>query len=163
MIRRPPRSTLFPYTTLFRSDPAPQHSRIDADIELPLGLPLEVWVPPRARRAQGIDLGARERIPADAQPRQGIVRVDGLVPGLAVAQAHLQVAEERLTLHERLFRHAPRERGRGEEGPFVIVAEATRAIGATRDGEEVLVLQAVVGAPQVRDQRPVRRAARRRT
>src|SRR2546425_7152006 len=25
MIRRPPRSTLFPYTTLFRSDPRPVH------------------------------------------------------------------------------------------------------------------------------------------
>src|SRR3712207_7887483 len=25
MIRRPPRSTLFPYTTLFRSSPAPRH------------------------------------------------------------------------------------------------------------------------------------------
>src|SRR3712207_7269135 len=30
MIRRPPRSTLFPYTTLFRSDPAP---RRDAHFE----------------------------------------------------------------------------------------------------------------------------------
>src|SRR3954449_9936826 len=41
MIRRPPRSTLFPYTTLFRSDPAhaprgdrhaggdPQHARVE--------------------------------------------------------------------------------------------------------------------------------------
>src|SRR5258708_13972993 len=27
MIRRPPRSTLFPYTTLFRSDPSPRSSR----------------------------------------------------------------------------------------------------------------------------------------
>src|SRR3712207_7341845 len=27
MIRRPPRSTLFPYTTLFRSSPAPTSSR----------------------------------------------------------------------------------------------------------------------------------------
>src|SRR2546425_7868850 len=27
MIRRPPRSTLFPYTTLFRSDPARAHDR----------------------------------------------------------------------------------------------------------------------------------------
>src|SRR5215813_14856380 len=27
MIRRPPRSTLFPYTTLFRSTPAPRRSR----------------------------------------------------------------------------------------------------------------------------------------
>src|SRR5256885_11993734 len=25
MIRRPPRSTLFPYTTLFRSEPRPEH------------------------------------------------------------------------------------------------------------------------------------------
>src|SRR5256885_10259168 len=29
MIRRPPRSTLFPYTTLFRSDPGQQERRID--------------------------------------------------------------------------------------------------------------------------------------
>src|SRR5260221_9776623 len=27
MIRRPPRSTLFPYTTLFRSRPRPRHGR----------------------------------------------------------------------------------------------------------------------------------------
>src|SRR5437762_3821104 len=27
MIRRPPRSTLFPYTTLFRSEPPPRHPR----------------------------------------------------------------------------------------------------------------------------------------
>src|SRR3712207_8178229 len=30
MIRRPPRSTLFPYTTLFRSDAAPQQRRVPA-------------------------------------------------------------------------------------------------------------------------------------
>src|SRR2546429_3627897 len=29
MIRRPPRSTLFPYTTLFRSRPGPEHPRSD--------------------------------------------------------------------------------------------------------------------------------------
>src|SRR2546426_7382189 len=29
MIRRPPRSTLFPYTTLFRSQPAPQVDEIE--------------------------------------------------------------------------------------------------------------------------------------
>src|SRR2546430_12098504 len=33
MIRRPPRSTLFPYTTLFRSDPS-RHARIDV-VRLP--------------------------------------------------------------------------------------------------------------------------------
>src|SRR3712207_8330489 len=36
MIRRPPRSTLFPYTTLFRSDPAPRRH-----LELPLALLFE--------------------------------------------------------------------------------------------------------------------------
>src|SRR3712207_7468375 len=33
MIRRPPRSTLFPYTTLFRSDPALRH-QVDDTIAL---------------------------------------------------------------------------------------------------------------------------------
>src|SRR2546425_1941290 len=32
MIRRPPRSTLFPYTTLFRSQQAQRRRRIDQDI-----------------------------------------------------------------------------------------------------------------------------------
>src|SRR3712207_8252647 len=31
MIRRPPRSTLFPYTTLFRSELAPQPREVDVD------------------------------------------------------------------------------------------------------------------------------------
>src|SRR5687767_15356002 len=43
MIRRPPRSTLFPYTTLFRSTPAPR-------------------VPPRWRHATGVrGSGSRAR------------------------------------------------------------------------------------------------------
>src|SRR3712207_8880590 len=36
MIRRPPRSTLFPYTTLFRSDPPKIDGRAAADIEVGL-------------------------------------------------------------------------------------------------------------------------------
>src|SRR2546426_11073969 len=41
MIRRPPRSTLFPYTTLFRSlvDHAPRLGAILADLEVVLGDP----------------------------------------------------------------------------------------------------------------------------
>src|SRR3712207_8767194 len=51
MIRRPPRSTLFPYTTLFRSDPPP-------DLYGPYPLRLrdpggEVWVPLRGGGARG--------------------------------------------------------------------------------------------------------------
>src|SRR3712207_6988348 len=38
MIRRPPRSTLFPYTTLFRSQPGPRPLRLDGGLEaLPQG------------------------------------------------------------------------------------------------------------------------------
>src|SRR3712207_8802970 len=41
MIRRPPRSTLFPYTTLFRSEVLPLYSRsnIDYSGSAPRGLP----------------------------------------------------------------------------------------------------------------------------
>src|SRR2546430_15713681 len=37
MIRRPPRSTLFPYTTLFRSDPADSLPADDRDLVPPRG------------------------------------------------------------------------------------------------------------------------------
>src|SRR2546430_10097280 len=37
MIRRPPRSTLFPYTTLFRSQDYCEHQRIGGDIEIKIG------------------------------------------------------------------------------------------------------------------------------
>src|SRR2546427_5565212 len=54
MIRRPPRSTLFPYTTLFRSDAEPQSCRADAHAvrdaraaESPVTWPRQV--PPLAR------------------------------------------------------------------------------------------------------------------
>src|SRR5436189_3748811 len=35
MIRRPPRSTLFPYTTLFRSSPATSRAMVDFPLPLP--------------------------------------------------------------------------------------------------------------------------------
>src|SRR5256885_11975419 len=35
MIRRPPRSTLFPYTTLFRSQPRPRHAGHDRGGQAP--------------------------------------------------------------------------------------------------------------------------------
>src|SRR3712207_8845406 len=37
MIRRPPRSTLFPYTTLFRSDPAAAIADLDPSAPVALG------------------------------------------------------------------------------------------------------------------------------
>src|ERR1039457_5814959 len=56
MIRRPPRSTLFPYTTLFRSDVQPRHSRPTPVAELPQLRPRSALsVPPMA--SQSADLG----------------------------------------------------------------------------------------------------------
>src|SRR3712207_8327887 len=53
MIRRPPRSTLFPYTTLFRSQPpAPRHRRADAHIPLP-AVAREQQVEGRQERHEG--------------------------------------------------------------------------------------------------------------
>src|SRR2546430_12076371 len=43
MIRRPPRSTLFPYTTLFRSDMLRRHKpRLEQAVSMQGGLPLTV-------------------------------------------------------------------------------------------------------------------------
>src|SRR2546430_13175210 len=54
MIRRPPRSTLFPYTTLFRSvGPGAQHLReLLAAVDMPAAL-LEEGGPLHLRRARG--------------------------------------------------------------------------------------------------------------
>src|SRR3712207_7442352 len=63
MIRRPPRSTLFPYTTLFRSEPEiglPAAHQLDIDLGQDLGVE-EGAVPHAARvvdaiaRAEGIE------------------------------------------------------------------------------------------------------------
>src|SRR2546422_5649640 len=58
MIRRPPRSTLFPYTTLFRSDQGSVY-RIRLDVDT-----LELFVSPDRERfsdANGITLSADDR------------------------------------------------------------------------------------------------------
>src|SRR2546428_13480742 len=59
MIRRPPRSTLFPYTTLFRS-PRPKHEREHGHDEAVVG---ECHPVPRAdaRQAEAHRLAGRER------------------------------------------------------------------------------------------------------
>src|SRR2546430_3217526 len=76
MIRRPPRSTLFPYTTLFRSRHdllhlvlAEVHARVQVG-EVQQGEPIESWrqigEPERAARELGKAIGA-----PDAVTRQG--------------------------------------------------------------------------------------------
>src|SRR2546426_5384524 len=58
MIRRPPRSTLFPYTTLFRSlDPAQQSGH--ASVEPGLDALLLAWPAEGVVRGDGVALGDR--------------------------------------------------------------------------------------------------------
>src|SRR3712207_6941056 len=52
MIRRPPRSTLFPYTTLFRSSTPRLLSRVDAE---PSPLRGQRWCPGEGRACPGAD------------------------------------------------------------------------------------------------------------
>src|SRR5258708_11423934 len=73
MIRRPPRSTLFPYTTLFRSSRGCFPHRAPV-VGPALGAVVEGWAPPGARRCdrgRRSDRGARShrRAPGGAQPR----------------------------------------------------------------------------------------------
>src|SRR3712207_7871976 len=62
MIRRPPRSTLFPYTTLFRSAARPRYA--GAGAAEPLRLHRARAAAARRRRRLG------RGVPADARPRQ---------------------------------------------------------------------------------------------
>src|SRR5690349_23451557 len=56
MIRRPPRSTLFPYTTLFRSGADAQAQRLWADVEAP---DLRVRQEEALLRREAVDFFAR--------------------------------------------------------------------------------------------------------
>src|SRR5688572_32339269 len=64
MIRRPPRSTLFPYTTLFRSEGA------EADGGHGLGRALGAWAPRLAHRVLGDGGGDARRAARDPRRRQ---------------------------------------------------------------------------------------------
>src|SRR5436309_9821253 len=69
MIRRPPRSTLFPYTTLFRSrHPRPRDERLDLPVEGRAGLAL------RCAESRRIDrLGRSEEHTSELQSRENLV------------------------------------------------------------------------------------------
>src|SRR5690349_24199064 len=67
MIRRPPRSTLFPYTTLFRSGPAAG--------AVPLARPLHAWPDGRPRVVPSADPARRrsEEHTSELQSRRDLV------------------------------------------------------------------------------------------
>src|SRR3712207_8122756 len=72
MIRRPPRSTLFPYTTLFRSDAVDEgdlRGAVEAVVQLPL-----VAVPDDARSVYVVAVPVRsEEHTSELQSRQYLV------------------------------------------------------------------------------------------
>src|SRR2546427_9584957 len=91
MIRRPPRSTLFPYTTLFRSPPGARRRAACSVARLPGGL--RAHGEPNAVAAGGVErLGVPGvRVARDAEPR--VVREHAFQPPprrrRAVGDAHL--------------------------------------------------------------------------
>src|SRR2546422_7129275 len=80
MIRRPPRSTLFPYTTLFRSHVAehvfhPDERRLEVDLrELRLAVIAQILVPEAARQLEvAVEAGRSEEHTSELQSRLHLV------------------------------------------------------------------------------------------
>src|SRR2546422_6489469 len=93
MIRRPPRSTLFPYTTLFRS-------RGDG-----LGQDAEPGTPPRTLRAEG-----RAERRQEAAPRADVAQVgEGLRAVTSRSEEHTSELQSRLHLVCRLLLEKKKE------------------------------------------------------
>src|SRR5258707_5411122 len=97
MIRRPPRSTLFPYTTLFRSLPEPEHDGQGSSIIWP-----RPWQPGQVRSRVKNPCACRTR-PAPPHNEQ----VFGLVPAFApVPEQDSQVTETGISIWAVLPRKA---------------------------------------------------------
>src|SRR2546428_2892157 len=80
MIRRPPRSTLFPYTTLFRSG---------GGFDIVLG---------KVELNQRLDL-AQAPVPLAAVPPGTVFGQFGIAPGTAFANAHLEATKTTVAAH----------------------------------------------------------------
>src|SRR3989441_4643926 len=99
MIRRPPRSTLFPYTTLFRS---PRRASSRGDLPAVLRAPHRRGAPRAARRRAGRGGGAR-RPGRPAAPRRGRLRNMGFYPVfLELAGRHVLVVGGGLVAERRV-------------------------------------------------------------
>src|SRR5437016_13215718 len=82
MLRRPPRSTLFPYTTLFRSSDCEEGEQGDGDVEVVFGaavgpVPGGLFGDVHGRRLDHEDAEAEEAQDADGQDVLETETVDG--------------------------------------------------------------------------------------
>src|SRR3712207_7624579 len=73
MIRRPPRSTLFPYTTLFRSGREPRHPRVRRKADEQDGGERARAVPGRGQPDEGAGQDRSEEHTSELQSRQYLV------------------------------------------------------------------------------------------
>src|SRR2546426_3249426 len=94
MIRRPPRSTLFPYTTLFRSTPA-------AGPAWPSPLPAR-GAPPRGAALHGRDTGGGQRPPSAGE---GLAPVQGDRKSTRLNSSHLVISYAVFCLKKKKYRH----------------------------------------------------------
>src|SRR5258708_33306414 len=90
MIRRPPRSTLFPYTTLFRSQPAAvfaDHRARLGRLDLLIGAGLEEFPDPEAAGVTRRALGRQRMVGADHLVAVGDVGLGAKEEGAVILQA----------------------------------------------------------------------------
>src|SRR5256885_4674345 len=107
MIRRPPRSTLFPYTTLFRSLPVVAHALGEAHVQRVQRAPAHVVV--LAYRAVAWERAVRAHIERQVHARPGIERqVDVRLVVLLVAAAVVEIVNRVRHVAAQLMRDADR-------------------------------------------------------
>ncbi len=91
--------------------PVVQEGHVDAQVVLGRRLPLQVGVGGPAARRERDGVHAADGVLGHLQAGQGVVGLDRLVAGLAVADPELEVVEDALALHEALVDGAPRKSG----------------------------------------------------
>ena len=101
-----------------------------------------------------IAVAGAENIVVGAKQGVCVVVADAEITRLAVAGADFQCAEPCLFLEEVFFGKVPAHRCRREVAPFVVGAEARRAVGAQRGGYEVFVVEVVLCAGDKRGEGP---------
>ena len=133
-------------------DTSLEEPEVEADVEHLVALPLQVGrragfgFQPRAVQLTAVEIG----VFAVQRTCRGIGR-DRVIARHAVRGAQLEVRNPLHVLEEGLFRNAPRDGPRREEGPFMPRRELRRTVLAERRGDDVPVVVGVLHAPDDRN------------